>query len=319
MKKKKILGRNGFRLGIGEELHFFVNRKVKDRLFRYLFSRDREALLQLYNGLNGTDYTDSSELEIVTVDNIVYLSMKNDLAFILSGVLNLYEHQSTYNPNMPLRCFLYLGQEYQKLLTRRQEDLYGSALISLPTPQCVVFYNGDREEPDERILRLSDAFERKDKECGIEVTVRLLNINFGHNGQLMDQCRRLWEYAYFVSQMKRRLSQGMPVREAVDGAVTQCVEENVLSGFLEEHRMEVMGMLLTEYNEKKTMKFLRREAMQIGREEGIKEGKREGITEGEQRFADLAQKLIESGRLVDLSKAAAEPAYRETLFREFGL
>lgn len=331
MKEKRILGKTGIRQGSEGEFRFFVNRKVKDRLFRYLFSQDREALLQLYNGLNGTDYTDPSQLEIVTVDNIVYLSMKNDLAFILSGVLNLYEHQSTYNPNMPLRCFLYLGQEYQKLLARRQEDLYGSTLVRLPTPQCVVFYNGNREEPDERMLRLSDAFERRDKDCGVEVTVRLLNINFGHNGKLMDQCRRLWEYAYFINQIKSRLNQGMPVKAAVDGAVMQCMEEGVLAGFLEEHRMEVMGMLLTEYNEKRTMKFLRREAMKLGREEGREEGRQEGrqegreegiiagITEGEQRFADLTQKLMEAGRLEDLRKAAAEPAYRERLFRELGL
>ena len=121
-----------------------VNRKYKDRLFCALFGQDREALLQLYNALNNTAYTDSGQLTIVTLDNIIYMKMVNDLAFVIAGVLNLYEHQSTYNPNMPLRFLLYIAEEYDRITHSQNTDIYGEKLVVLPTPQCVVFYNGDK-------------------------------------------------------------------------------------------------------------------------------------------------------------------------------
>lgn len=115
-----------------------VRRNVKDRLFRYLFEKDREALLELYNALNGTEYQDPSQLEVVTIESAVYVVMKNDLAYILSGTLNMYEHQSTYSPNLPVRFLIYLAQEYQSVIARAERSLYGTGRISLPTPQCVV-------------------------------------------------------------------------------------------------------------------------------------------------------------------------------------
>ncbi|MCM1416443.1 MAG: hypothetical protein NC430_11025, partial [bacterium] len=126
-----------------------VQRNVKDRLFRYLFEKDRDALLDLYNALNGTNYHDPSRLEIVTIESAVYVVMKNDLAYILSGTLSMYEHQSTYSPNLPVRFFIYLAQEYQTVIEQAERSLYGSGRISLPTPQCVVFYNGTKELPEE--------------------------------------------------------------------------------------------------------------------------------------------------------------------------
>ena len=269
----------------------FVNRKVKDRLFRFIFSKDPAALLQLYNALNGTEYEDASALEIVTLDNIVYMSMKNDLAFIVTGVLNLYEHQSTINPNLPLRCFLYLGQEYQKIVAKRHSNIYGSNLIKLPTPQCVVFYNGDRTKPDEEILRLSDAFQNTDIKPDVELRVRVLNINYGHNEKIMGKCRRLWEYAYFVHQIKNNLKLGKLLQDAVDQAVVHCIENDVMADILEQHRMEVMGMLLTEYNERKTMKYLRKEAQKEGREEGREEGIQTAICISKRLLATYEQTL----------------------------
>lgn len=256
----------------GRRQKFLVNRKVKDRLFRFIFSKDPAALLQLYNALNGTEYEDASALEIVTLDNIVYMSMKNDLAFIVTGVLNLYEHQSTVNPNMPLRCFLYLGQEYQKIVTKGHNNIYGTRLIKLPTPQCVVFYNGDRAKPDEEILLLSDAFQNIEMKPDVELKVRVFNINYGHNEKIMGKCRRLWEYSYFVHQINCSLEIGNPLRDAVDQAVVHCIENDIMADILEQHRMEVFGMLLTEYNEKKTMRYLRKEAKEEAWEEAWDQG-----------------------------------------------
>lgn len=72
--------------------HPTVNRQYKDRLFRMVFSR-KEDLLSLYNAINGTSYSNPDDLEVATLENALYLSMKNDLAFLLDVVLNLYEHQ----------------------------------------------------------------------------------------------------------------------------------------------------------------------------------------------------------------------------------
>ena len=177
-----------------------VQRQVKYRLFRFFFEKDKEALLQLYNALNETDYQDASELQVVTIESAVYVVMKNDLAFVIAGTLNLYEHQSTYNPNMPIRFLIYLAEEYQKLVEQAEESLYGTKQISPPTPQCIVFYNGEKEAPEEQILRLSDAFENKKREPDVELKIRVLNINYGHNRELMGKCHALEEYSEFIER-----------------------------------------------------------------------------------------------------------------------
>ena len=164
-----------------------VQRNVKDRLFRFLFVNDKEALLQLYNALNGTDYHDVSQLQVVTLENAVYVVMKNDLAFVLSGTLNMYEHQSTYNPNLPVRFLIYLAQEYQAMIEQAAESIYGTGQIMLPAPQCIVFYNGQGEMPEEQILSLSDAFGDKKDKTDVELTVRIYNINYGHNPVLLEK------------------------------------------------------------------------------------------------------------------------------------
>lgn len=129
-----------------------VYQTVKDRLFRFLFEKDREALLQLYNYLNGTDYSDTSSLEVVTIDNAVYITMKNDIAFVIAGTLNIYEHQSTFCPNMPVRMLIYLAQEYEILVKRAGRSIYGTKRLMLPTPQFIVLYNGEKDMPEEQVM-----------------------------------------------------------------------------------------------------------------------------------------------------------------------
>ena len=133
-----------------------ANRKFKDTVFRMLFS-DKEALLSLYNAVNNSHYTDSGALEIVTLENAIYMGMKNDLAFILDMNLYLYEHQSTMNPNIPLRDLFYIAAEYQKLVDKK--SLYSSALQKIPNPHFIVFYNGTKKVDDYNEFRLSSAYE----------------------------------------------------------------------------------------------------------------------------------------------------------------
>ena len=158
-----------------------VNRIYKDRLFRLVFS-DRRNLLELYNALNGSHYEDPEALEITTLEDAIYMSVKNDLSFLIDNVLNLYEHQSTYNPNMPTRGFFYLADVYRKYVEQRKLNLYGSRLAKLPLPQYLVFYNGLKSEPDRVVLKLSDAFACPEgmKPC-LEFEAVMLNINLVHS------------------------------------------------------------------------------------------------------------------------------------------
>lgn len=276
-----------------------VHRQIKDRLFRFLFDKDREALLQLYNALNGTDYQDVSKLQVVTIESAVYIVMKNDLAFVIAGTMNLYEHQSTYNPNMPVRFLIYLAEEYQKLIEQVEESLYGMRRILLPVPQCIVFYNGERETPEEQTLRLSDAFENKKSEADVELKVRMLNINYGHNRQLMEKCRVLKEYAEFVEITRRCVTEDKKLQEALRTAIQYCIENGILSDFLKKYRAEVLGMLLEEFDVDKYERSMK--------------------AEGIERMNKLTFLLLEQNRLTDLKRATQDAEYQEELFREFDL
>lgn len=243
-----------------------MQRDVKDRLFRYLFEKDRDALLELYNALNGTDYRDPWQLEIVTIESAVYVVMKNDLAYILSGTMSMYEHQSTYSPNLPVRFLIYLAQEYQTVIEQAERSLYGTGQISLPTPQCVVFYNGTKEMPEECTLRLSDAFENRRARADVELTVRMLNINYGHNERLMEKCKVLEEYSKLVDITRDYMLETKDIQIALSRAIEYCIENGILKEFLLKNRAEVLGMLLEEFDAEKYERTLRSE----GREEGLR-------------------------------------------------
>ncbi len=290
-----------------------VNWEHKDRLFRLLFSSKKE-LLQLYNAVRGSDYTNPDDLEITTIDNTIYMSMKNDVSFLIDNVLNLYEHQASFNPNMGFRGFLYLADSYRKYVKTRQLDLYSSIPIKLPLPQYVIFYNGLQEQPDRTELHLTDLFEKSDglTPC-VEVTATMLNINRGHNRVLMEKCRTLWEYAEFIGRIRENINQGFMLEDAVDDAVESCIRDNILADYLKAHRAEVKEIMLTEYDEK----FHIAHEKKISREEGIAEGLAQGIAESVLQLLndlsdipdDLRDKILQETNLEALRqwlKAAAK-------------
>ena len=303
-----------------QENIFRPKRQTKDILFRLVFGDDRQALLQLYNALHGTAYTDPHELQIVTLDNAIYISRKNDLAFLLAGSINMYEHQSTLNPNMPVRFLIYLAQEYQLLVESTDRSLYGSELIPLPTPQCVVFYNGTADTPDEYELRLSSAFSNQDVEPAVEVVVNVININYGHNEHLMQGCGLLSQYAQFVAATREYANKYDNREEAMNAAIEYCIEHGILEDILRKHRSQVLGSLLEEFDEKKYAKTLREEGYESGREEGYEAGRSDGFTEGEQCGIEqeryrLLIKLVKDGNLT-VQKAAAEAGMSVSEFEE---
>ncbi len=244
----------------GSAAYVKANKKYKDSMFRMLF-REKEDLLSLYNAINETTYTDARALKVVTLENAVYMSMKNDQAFLMDCELNLYEHQSTLNPNMPLRDLYYVSMEYQKLVSQR--SLYSGRLIKIPTPNFIVFYNGVEDVPERVELRLSDAFEKTMERPNLELIVVQLNINVGCNEKIMDACRTLREYTMYVDKV-RRYTKEMRLEEAVEKAVNECIEENILREFLVRNRAEAIMISILEYDEEKEKRLLRKEEQEVG-------------------------------------------------------
>lgn len=234
-----------------------INREHKDRLFKFIFEK-KEYLLQLYNALNGTNYNNPEDLEIVTLEDVIYMRMKNDIAFVLDYRMNLFEHQSTDNPNMPLRGLLYFARQYEKYIAKNEYNLFSTRVIPVPTPQYVVFYNGDRWKGERKILKLSDCFANNEIKGCMEIEVVQLNINYGHNKEIMEKCKILGEYAVFVGKVKN-YSKTLSIEESVDRATDECIKEGILKDILIEHRAEVKDMLLTEYDEEKTMRLFQKE------------------------------------------------------------
>lgn len=268
-----------------------VNRVYKDRLFRLIFS-SKEELLALYNAVRGTQYKDAEALEITTLDDVLYMGMKNDLYFLLDDVLNLYEHQSTYCPNMPLRGVFYLADIYRKYVDASGGDLYGSRRLMLPLPQYLVFYNGTAQLPDRMVLKLSESYylpEGLAAEPSLECSALMLNINLGHNRELMDNCRKLWEYAVFVERIRERLAAGEQLEEAVKQAVDICMKEGVLADILRTQRAEVEELMWAEFNEER---FLAKEK-EYSWEDGNKAGKVKGRVMG--RAESILEILEELG------------------------
>ena len=242
------------------------NRKYKDSLFRMVFER-KEDLLELYNAMNGTNYTNADELQVNTLENALYMGIKNDISFLVGYTMNLYEHQSTKNANMPIRGLIYLTRQFENYIAEHNLNLYSSKQQKLPTPKFIVFYNGREIEPDERIMKLSDAF-MKEGGC-LECETRLLNINYGHNRELMEKCRRLEEYAIFIATV-RKYQQGecLGLTEAITMAIDESLEKGILKDILIKQRNEVFSVILSEFDKELYEKDLKEEAY----EEGVSQG-----------------------------------------------
>ena len=299
-KNKQNMDRNQERV--------FVRNKHKDLLFQRVFA-DKRDMLDLYNALNGTNYTDIDALSIVTLEDAIYMSIKNDLSFIVASTLNLYEHQSTVNPNMPLRGLVYLAKEYRTYYDNSDQSIYSRKLIKLPRPQYIIFYNGTEEQPEEKYLRLSDAFEPagNGEEPMLECIAKQININYGYNQKLLDTCKRLHDYSYFINEIRANITEGLILSEAISQAMDTCINKEILVDILSKQRSEVYDMLLTEFDEERYERTLRQDALE------------DGIEKGENRLNKLIEILLSEGRIEDLRKSTIDKEYRRQLMKEFGI
>ena len=250
----------------------------KDRLFKAIFGKEehKDWLLSLYNALNNSDYKNPDDLELTTIENIIYITMKNDLSFLIDSQMNLYEQQSTWNPNMPLRGLLYFAQLYQLHISKQKRDIYSSTLLKIPTPQFIVIYNGSRQTADIEKLRLSDAFEVPKSDGEFEWTATLVNINKGHNEKLLAKCKPLNDYATYIERIKANIKQGLNKEEAVNEAMDFAIKNNMLNGFFQNQKLEVLNMSLTEFDQEEYDR------------NRFEEGKLEG-------FIETAKKLLKMG------------------------
>lgn len=214
-----------------------------EQLFRMIF-REPEALLGLYNALNGTEYSQAEDLDIGTTEHSVYMNVKEDASFFLSTCLTLYEQPAICSPNIPLCSLMFVTDMYW--LASRDKWLDSPRRILIPVPCFVVLYNGTEPMPERSYMKLSDLYERSVEPQGLELKVLVLNVNAGCNQELMNRCRLLKDYSLYVAKV-REYCRTMAPKEAVELAVNTCIEEGILAEFLEKHKKEAIAVCIAEY------------------------------------------------------------------------
>lgn len=282
-------------------------RNYKDRIFRMVF-REKKALLALYNAMNETDYENEDDLKVTTLESALYLEMKNDVSFGLYDELLLYEHQSTKNPNLPLRNLFYVSDVYSELT--KDLFLYGSVPVQIPEPKFVVFYNGLENMQEREVLKLSSLYAKKAEHISLELETLVLNVNVGYNKILMERCRQLSDYAQFVSEVRKRLSKKIPLSEAVNEAVEDCIQRGILAEFLSKNRAEVIKVSIYEYDEEKVKRMFKEECMKLGIEQGkqlgIEQGKQIGIEQGIEQARVIFRLYISGKSEEDIARETGE-------------
>lgn len=269
-----------------------ANKEYKSDVFSMLL-QDKKRAMEIYNAINGTDYDDPELVEMTTLDDKSFsLTVRNDASFILDANLSLYEHQSTYCPNMPLRDLLYFASIIQKQIKAQKRDIYGGRILKIPVPHFVVFYNGKENAPDQYDLRLSDAFEKETKNPEIELVCHVYNINSGKNTPLLSKCQTLREYMYFVDMVRKNNEISGNLEDAIEKAINQCMEENVLRDFLAQHREEVMHVMTLDYTFERRLEMQRAEAIEDGERIGKEIGK-------EEKLSEQIRKKIQKGKPLD--------------------
>ena len=292
-------------------------RQYKDNVFCLLY-RDKNNLLDLYNGLNDTNYTNVDDLTVTTLKGGVYMKYKNDASFVFGQDLYMFEQQSSRNPNMPLRFLHYLSDVYRQMYNN--SDLHRSTTLKIPVPHFVTFYNGKQPLEAESTLRLSDMYEKKMDCPELELVVRVININtdaiinkklldtekndiingtnqsdefhnsnnkvssdntnpFTFSSEFLSKCETLKDYMTFVNKARVKTDvEKIDIRTAVTDAVDECIAENVLSEFFRNHREEVITVSIYEYDEEGHLEIVKEE----GRQLGLAEGRQLGLAEGKQ-------------------------------------
>ena len=270
------------------------NREYKSDVFSMLLEEKENALL-LYNALNDSDYTNPDDVEICTLEKGISLTVRNDASFVIDSSLNIYEHQSTVCPNMPLRSLIYVANHLEKRIKQQKLNLFGHTLVKIPTPKFIVFYNGKENQPEKYEYKLSDCFEKETDNPQLELKCIVYNINKGNNAELLNRCGFLKDYMIFIDYVRYYYDEkNLSLGDSIEYAINRCIDEDVLKDFLIHHREEVAKVTNLDFTFERQIELEREEAenkgvlrgreegMSLGREEGMELGRKAGLLEGKE-------------------------------------
>jgi len=235
-------------------------RAYKDSLFT-LYFREKPRLLELYNVLSGNTYPLDTSIMINTIMNVLFFGQYNDLSFLINGrLIVLFEHQASWNPNMPFRLLLYIVELYMRMFPDHS-TFFSSKLVPIPPVECYVLYNGTDEKLDHSVLKLSDAFHKVEgANPMLELEVHVYNVNNGRNPDIMEKAQSLKEYAAFIACVRTHLAVGKPLDKAIEHAIDECIARNIMSDFLKTHRVEVRNVLFNEVTVEDVIRVRTRDA-----------------------------------------------------------
>ena len=255
-----------------------TNPRVRDTLF-CKYAGTASNLLAISNAIRGTNHTDASRIQINTLQGSFYSNLKNDISFILDTlIMMLIEHQTTLNPNMPVRLLNYVAELFKIYLEPEKRKMYSSSLIQIPAPEFYVFYDGDDTSFERKILKLSDAFKAPSDK--LELIVHVYNLATVKNEALKSICKPLREYSTFSNHYKLLRQQGLAIDEAVRDTIRYCIDNNVMRDYLQCNESEVINMFGFEWNEKEEREALLEAGEARGRASGRIESVRELLTKG---------------------------------------
>ena len=291
----------------------YPNKKYQDTVFHKLFST-KEAVLELFNALEGTDYTEDTKIEITTLDNVLYLERKNDLGFtIASSFIFLGEQQSTINPNMPLRFLSYITYSYEKLIA--QKSIYSRKKLLLPTPIFYVFYTGDAPW-DTKTLKLSDCYMETPPENSLELVVKIINLRYNKDNEILKRSKNLAGYSMLITRIKDGLKEGIPLETSIQRAIQSCMEDGYLTAFLQQYGEEIGKMKFYEFSQKEYEDLLAEESFEAGMEKGLEKGMEAGIEKGLKKGLEAGIEALISD---NLDEGVPEDRILDKLMRRFSL
>ena len=271
------------------------NRRYKDSVFVDFFSEDRTAkanFLALYNALHGTDYQSTAILKNIRLKQVLYMSFANDVSYLVDNkIIVLAEHQSTINPNMPIRCLEYIARLYEQFY--KSKEKYSRKQLAIPTPEFYVFYNGKEPYRGDSLLKLSDSFTQKHNEYALELSVKVVNINYDKASEILKLCKPLEQYSLFVDAVRRNIA--VDKEHGFEKAIKECIQNDILREYLQRKSKEVLNMLIGEYDYDTDIAVQREESFDMGLAEGSHQAKLETARLMHQRAYPVAEICLMTG------------------------
>ena len=280
-------------------------RNHKDSTFCLLFSEPRRAV-ELYNAVSGENLPPDTELTYTTLENAIYVDRSNDLGFVINGRhLVMSECQSTINWNIPMRCLGYVSRTLENLAGK--EGLYGKNLVKFPAPEFYLFYMG-KAQWESKTLCLSESFLAEPKENSLELVVNLINLNYNKDSEILQRSPSLLGYSKLLYHIQEKLkANGGALKQAIDEAVQTCMNEGLITDFLQKHSREVTGMLFQEITVEEFAEIRAREAYADGEKAGREEGRSEGAAQKEREIAKgMKDKGLEPALISEITGLSPE-------------